>query len=233
MKRKIIIYSVILLLFVTFVGVGAVALVTGQNYNNNNVDFNLENETAYCEITGKVFVGQNAINSNTPYKEYSDSYTEQDYFSSTPKVIDAWSVGPINFVDGEGDSELEVDIIRFVITIKNINDVNDAKDIALGVSLSDVAVHEIVENNNVNNYFYTKITYKIDDGDEIIKFNNGPEETVKTPYVSGHSVVNIANIQEVPENSTLKIVLEYKRNTKTKDINAVNNIKVNISGIAK
>ncbi len=233
MKRKIIIYSVILLLFVTFIGIGAVALITGQNYNNNNVDFNLENETAYCEITGKVFVGQNAINSNTPYKEYSDSYTERDHFSSTTNVIDGWSVGPINFVDGEGDPELEVDVIRFVITIKNINDTNDANNIALGVSVSDVAVHEIIENNKVNNYFYTKITYKIDDGEEIIKFNNGPEETVKTPYVSGHNVVNIANIQEVSENSTLQILLEYRRNTKTKDINAVNNIKINISGIQK
>ena len=85
--------------------------------------------------------------------------------------------------------------------------------------------------NKTNNYFYTKIAYQLDNNAEEIKFNNGPDGTIKTPYVSGNNVVNISNIQEVPENSTLKIVLEYKRNTKTKNISAVNNIRINISGI--
>ncbi len=227
MKFKLIAYILSLFLFIGGAGVGTYMLLTDDGSPiNNNVAFNIETETAFCEVTGKVYVGQKALDEKKAHSTYSASYTEQDYYSGVAPSFDSWGLGTINFSNGSVGMDNEIDIICFEISIKNLNNTSDNNNVALGVSLSDIAIHEEVVNNEKINYFYTRLY-----GEGIYNFfSNDPSIIIKAGTVQGNKLA-IDVPKQIKEGESLTIYIAFIKNTRTSSFEFKNNIKINIRGL--
>ena len=65
-KRKIIIYSIVLLLLLSCIGLGTFSLLMGEKFTNNNIVFEVNDEEAYCQISGEYFYN-NVVDADKAY----------------------------------------------------------------------------------------------------------------------------------------------------------------------
>ena len=222
-KGKILIYSVVLLLLVACVGLGAFSLVIKDSYSNNKITFEVNNNGAYCKVSGKYYYnGAEQTDKNydpTAYTQSSDLQPEK--FEGFP----VWNIGESMFdVEYEGASP---ETLTYEITIENLN-----SEKALTITLSDVAVGEKQKEQETLMCFYTKITYQLSNEEAEVQFNNKTGEEVNIGYyTSGQKSVDVSAIKEIPVASSITITIELERKTKTEEFTFLNNFKVNIDTV--
>lgn len=217
-NKKVIIYSIILLLLISCVGLGAASLIMADNYKNNNVTFEVEDDMAYSKIEGKYYYN----NQEQTAKAYGPEYYTQssDLDIQAFNGFKTWNIGDSTF-NPEYDG---VETFKYEITITNLN-----TEKALEITLADVAIGNKTENNVTVLCFYTKISYFIGEGTEQVQFNNKEGEEVNLNYYSeGQTSVDINVASQVAVNSKIKIVVELERKTKTESFTILNNFKVNL-----
>lgn len=221
MKRKrLIIYIVVLILMICFIGVGVASLIMQNKYKNNNVEFELNDAQAYCIIDGKYFINGHE---NTD-KAYLESYqVGSEYDKNGFDGFPMWNIGESRF---EISEENEQNIIKFEIKITNLN-----ANSPISVILKDVAVGEEIDGGNTYRYFNTKITYKLGEETAAVKFNNKEGEQVNyESYINESKVVDVPLIELAAYNSAnpyeIQITIEFERVEKVKRFDFDNNFKI-------
>lgn len=222
-KGKILIYSVVLLLLVACVGLGAFSLVMKDRYTNNKITFEVNYDGAYCKVSGKYYYNGNEQTDKrydpTAYTQSSDLQPEK--FEGFP----VWNIGESMFdVEYKGENP---ETLTYEITIENLN-----PEKTLAITLSDVAVGEKQKAQETFMCFYTKITYQLSDEEAEVQFNNKTGEEVNIGYyTSGQKTVDVSAIKEIPVASSITITIELERKTKTEEFTFLNNFKVNIDTV--
>lgn len=220
-KRKIVIYSIIAFLLLACVGLGTASLLMGDKFTNNNISFQVDDAAAYCRITGEYFYN----NEEQTEKKYEGVYAQNDDLQPTEfSGFPVWNIGESHFNrEYQGKESL-----KYQITIENLNSSK-----SLQITLADVAIGEKMKTNNSKVMcFFTKITYKVDDGSEEVQFSNKTGEEVNTMlYTPGQQVIDINTPKLVPVDSQIIITIELLRNTNTESFNLANNFTVGIATV--
>ena len=224
MKKRIILYSILLgILTVTF-GLGIYGLISATRYKNNNVSFVVNNNQAYFSSIGQYYCGENAILSGVPNSSYEARYTQADYYNGANGTVDAWQIGASEFIYSDIEPETNVSTLKYVIKIKNENSERN-----LSVKLNGVAVNQY-------NYFITNIKYQNGDNSETTVFSNDPENLVNynlyfNPTISPNKV-DIPTEEVVQRGDTLTVTITLTLNTKTKAFNLENNFGFVLDSVA-
>lgn len=221
-KKKIVIYSVILVILLCCISLGTAAILAGNQYKNNNISFVVEDDEAYCMISGEYFYNGESVNDKT-YTEVS--YKKEDYYSEKGfSGFKVWDIGD-SYFDSSYDSE-NLENFEYKIQITNLNEVKN-----LVVSMADVAVGEKVVNSEKEILFYTTITYQIDNGSNNVMFCNKEDNLVNYDLYSGNQKVSINNdkAQVLEPNQKISIGIKIERKTKVTSFNIKNNIKISLS----
>lgn len=220
MKRKIVIYSLIIVTLLCFTAAGVVSAIMKDNYKNNNIIFQVNDQKAYCNIVGHYYYNNVEV-TDSNYRAYNQSYLEgNDYSDNGFDGFDPWVLPDAKFT-GEG-----TEVYKFEIVITNYN-----KDYSLSAELRNVAVSD--KDSDDQFLFYTTITYKLGNGEDVVKFSN--KEGIETNLSSykGNNIINLEK-EEIPKannDSKLKITIEIERKTKVKPINSNNNFSIVLDSV--
>lgn len=218
-KKRVIFYSIILLVLVVFVGVGVIGFISKDTYKNNNITFVVDSLKAYSRIQGKYYYnGQELTN-----KAYDEKYTEEDEYSKDgTKSFKQWDIGESAFT-GETNTET----FSYEITITNLN-----REHALAITLSDVAVGEDLVYSQKEVYFYTTIAYQLSGQSSQVMFSNVEGQEINySLFTLGTKKVAISTPQQIGVNQSLTITIQIQRKTKVNSFDFVNNFKINLSAL--
>lgn len=218
-KKKIVFYSIILLLLLGCLGMGAISIFMGDSYKNNNVSFVVDKSQAYCRIEGSYYYNGQIQNDKSYLKEYGyGGDLSENAFQGFP----IWDLGVSKFdVEYSGEAP---ETFSYIIKITNLNPNKD-----LAITLADIAVGEKIKTNKTVICFYTTITYDIGGVDSGVLFSNKEGQEVNEQlYTSGQKVVDINNKTVIPINSYTIIKVELERKTLIEPFQFVNNFRINI-----
>lgn len=219
MRKKIVIYSVLLSFLVITFGLGIYALIAATQYRSNNVNFVINDDQAFFAVEAKYYYGQDVILSNEPTSVYTARYTETDYLNGNTGTIAPWQIGHSEFKPSEN-----ISILKYSIKITNKNATHN-----LSIKLSNVAVNQY-------NYFITDIKYKNGNDKERTVFSNDSTNPVNTQYYNKATTPNKVDIpteEVVNSEESLTVTITLVLNTKTKAFNMENNFKFEFDSISK
>lgn len=223
MKRRIIIYSVLLGFLTVLTGVGLFNLVVNTRYRNNEVSFKVNNDQAFFEVVANYYYGETA----EPANSYNAKYLQEDFYNGEEATVNAWEIGPSVFVKDDEHPENNIELLTYTINITNRNAERN-----LNVKVNNVAVQK-------DAYFITEIFYKNDENDEKLMFTNDVEKSSEDGYLQFYNpavnpnLVSITQNEVVGSNKTLQIKITLKLNTRTKAFTVDNNFSIELESIAK
>lgn len=221
MKKRIIIYSVLVCILTSLICFGLFDLILKTRYKNNEITFRVNNDDAFFVASGEYYYGD----TSEPTKTYSAQYIQEEYYSGKQVTISPWNIGESKFVNDDDNPNNNVKTLTYVINIKNANSERN-----LAINLLSVAAHKTP-------YFYTEISYKNADNDEITKFSNNPDNLVLNDLyynpVTNPTKVNITEKEVVGSNKSLQITIKLTLNTRTKSFTVDNNFILELESIAK
>lgn len=217
MKKKIVIYSVIMFVFLVFVGIGIVDLIIKTKYANNEITFNIQNKDAYFIVNANYYYGK----TQEPTKTYKARYLEEDNLNGLASKVDAWNIGESKFVVDDNNNENTIDVFTYVFEITNKNSQKN-----LEVKISDVAA-------NPNTYFSTQIEYKNGSHDKRTMFSNLPNNEVnKGQYLnSAGDKVSISTPEIIEPDQVLQITITVKLQNYAQAINTLNNFSISLNSV--
>lgn len=235
-KRKIIFYSIILIILFSFLTVGTIGTIMGNTYKNNEVSFVVDDVKAYCNILGKFYYK----NSETQYAEVTDTlyrpynqtyYPGAEYSQQGFDGFAQWESLP----DANFNIDKKQEVYKYEIVITNLN-----PNLDLSVQLKNVIIGQ--ETTSEDLLFYTTISYKLDDGENVVKFSNKGEGVNLGLYKNNTRRVSlIKDVQSgvdnsaiIPVKSKLTISVEIERKTITKTINGdiyTNNFTISLDAV--
>lgn len=217
MKRKIIIYSVLLGLLLIMAGVGVFDLVIKTKYKNNEITFRVQNEDAFFVANASYYYGD--VTEAT--KTFNLSYSQDDYYNGKVCQGGTWNIGNSQFVYDENNSQNNITLLKYVFSIKNIND-----EKKLNVKLSNVAA-------NINNYFTTTINYKNGTNDRVMFSNNPNNEVNKSLYYNEATPnkVDISTNEYVEMGQTLEITITLELIKVAESFNISNNFSLELASV--
>lgn len=241
MTRKIVTNSALGVVFAGLAVAGVLAVVKGNDYTNNAVNFDIEYNYAYCNIEGNYYEGRiDQENGSVIYWEaadpYSASYKYEDEYSSKSDLENTfkkWNIGESTFMFDPNDDSNNIDVLKYVITIENLNPDRPLEVGISGVAVDEESSYDASGHKVVNNKCYTSIEYSIDEGETVVAFNNDVDNQAGySLYRSGETTVEVEDLATIPVGSKLTVEIKFTRTQKSKSIYLVNNFSFTISGVA-
>lgn len=234
-RKRMITYSIILGLLILSLLFGTFTLIRAEVFKRNPISFRISDPGAFCKVEGSFYLGQQALNSNTPTKTFEDSYTEVEQYGKNGKTLNAWNLGRTSFAVVENEdgtpAESDVGVMVFKIRITNYN-----KEKELGIDTSGIACCNYLNENEF--YFSTKVVYQVNGGEEVVKYNNedGAIGEQKQDFDSTKKVVNKISGQKIAvapkyvnsDPSYLDITITFTRRVKIGSYSFDNNINFDI-----
>ena len=218
MKRKIIIYSVLLGLLLIMTGVGIFDLVIKTKYKNNEITFRVQNDDVFFVANASYYYGD--VSEAT--KTFNLSYSQGDYYKGKVCQGGTWNIGNSQFVYDDNNPQNNITLLKYVFSIKNIND-----EKKLNVKLSNVAA-------NKNNYFITTISYKNGTNDRVMFSNNPNNEVNKKLYYNEFTTpykVDISTNEYVKKEQTLEITITLELIKVAESFNVSNNFSLELASV--
>lgn len=216
MKKKIIYYSILLALLTVAVGFGMYNIVASTNYKNNRVSFKVNNDDAFFQASGTYYYG--AV--DEPTSTYVGAkYSQEDYYNGVTPEFATWDLGTSEFVYDSTNSKNNVTVLKYIVTIKNIN-----TERILKVDMKGVAVHS-------DAHFITTISCKLGSNQDQLVFCNDPDSSANLNiYNSNNDYVDITN-KQIASGETVQFTISFELNTKTKQFTLDNNVSFELSTI--
>lgn len=214
MKKRIVIYSVFLVVLTIMTILGLINLVLDTKYTNNDITFTVNNEEAYFVASGQYYYGD----VSEPTKTYSAQYTQEDLYKGEQITIEEWDIGNSAFVNDDQNPENNIKTLKYVITITNRNDERN-----LSIKLNNVAVHK-------DGYFTTEIKFN----DEQVYCNaetNYINQNNMFDDTTNSSLVSAKEGKVIGVNGSLKITIVMNLITRSKPISAVNNFNFELTSV--
>ena len=235
-KRKIIFYSAIIIILLSFLTLGTVVMLMGDTYKNNEVSFFIDDVKAQCNISGKFFYKDKQSDyaevTDNSYKAYNQTYYPGEEYS--PSGFGGFAIWD-SLPDAKFNVGKEEEVYKYEIVITNLN-----PTLELTAQIKNVIVGEDLADGDL--LFYTTISCQINDGENVIKFSNKGEGVNKDLYQDNSLHVSLVkdiesgvdNSTKIPVNSKLKISVEIERRTNTKPIDGdtyTNNFTISLDAI--
>ena len=235
-KRKIIFYSAVLLILLSFLTAGTIGTLMGNTYKNNEVYFYVDDVKAYCKIEGKFYYKHSTTEyaevKDTAYKAYNQTYyPSAEYANNAFEGFEKWDDLP----DAKFNIDKRLEVYKYEIVITNLNPTME-----LSAQLKNVIVGEDTSDGEL--LFYTTITYKLDNQEPVVKFSNKDEGVNLNLYQDNSLKVSLVkdddagvdNSQTIAVNSKLTISIEIERKTNVKPIDGdvyTNNFSIALDAI--
>ena len=222
--------TLFLAVLVAFFGLGVAALLKGNEFTNNNVEFVLGNEISYCAISGWYYLGQDAIDNDQPSTNNYPMRTYDENSEISSKTINEspfprWEIGETLMVYDEEDNSNNIDVIKFVVVVENKN-----MELPLSISLTGVGINETTDKNNQKTSLcYTKVQYIINDNTTVMYDNESNISNAKCERVG--RMLNINNMAEVGVDEMVRMEIIFTRNTASESFEILNNFSFQITAI--